>query len=74
MAQNDKRGRFFDEDQAPLPLHLQLMDNMATLEWASRFTSSAVARTNRYDCISFYKHISRPVCLPGDEEDRHAGE
>lgn len=74
MAKNEKRGRFFDEDQAPLPLHLQLIDKMAMPGWANRFTSSAAARAKGYECISFYKHISRPVHLPGDEEDMNASE
>jgi hypothetical protein len=67
MEIDEQRKRFFNEDDAPLPLHLFLIREMSMPQWANRFTTSVAARSSTYECFSFYKHISR--VLPCDFEE-----
>jgi hypothetical protein len=74
MNQKSRRNNYFTEE-APLPMHMMMMEEMPRPECASRFRKSAAARSDYYECLTFYKHISRPLPLgkmetKPDEEKR----
>jgi hypothetical protein len=74
MKQKNRRTKHFAEE-APLPMHMMMMEEMPRPEYANRFRKSAAARSDYYECFTFYKHISRPLPLgrmeaKPDEEKR----
>jgi hypothetical protein len=70
MTRQDERTEYFAEDEAPLPMHMMMMERMTSPMFSSRFTESKVMRTKDYDCYGFYKHISRPLRLGPEQEEK----
>jgi hypothetical protein len=54
--------KYFAEE-APLPMHMMMMEEMPRDKYDNRFRTSAAARSDKYECVTFYKHISRPMSL-----------
>jgi hypothetical protein len=54
--------KYFAEE-APLPMHMMMMEEMPRDKYGNRFRISAAARSGNYECFTFYKHISRPLSL-----------
>lgn len=73
MPQPEERSNYFTDEETPLPLHMSLMQEMPTPKYACRAYSSSAARAARYECFSFYKHISRVVLADSEEGDHDAG-
>jgi hypothetical protein len=65
--------KYFAEE-SPLPLHMMMMEEMPRDKYDNRLRVSAAARSDAYECFTFYKHISRPLPLgrmetkPDDEK------
>jgi hypothetical protein len=68
MKQKKVRAKHFAEE-APLPMHMMMMEEAPRPEYSIRLRKSAAARTDYYGCFTFYKHISRPLPL-GKMEDK----
>jgi hypothetical protein len=66
MKQKNPRADHFAEE-APLPMHMMMMEETPLPEYAIRLRNSAAARSDYYGCFPFYKHISRPL-PPGKME------
>jgi hypothetical protein len=60
MKQKNPQDKHFDEE-APLPMHMMMMEEAPQPEYATRLRKSAAARSDYYGCFTFYKHISRPL-------------
>jgi len=74
MKQKSQRTKDFAEE-APLPMHMTMMEEAPMHKYSGRFRKSAAARSDDYECLTFYKHISRPLPLrkmeaEPDEEKR----
>jgi len=69
MTKEFKRAKFIAEGEAPLPIHVLMIREMAMPKYGNRFRESKAARAKKYDCFQFYKHISRPIPLNGKEGD-----
>jgi hypothetical protein len=73
MKQESQRTKYFAEE-APLPMHMMMMEEMPMDKYVNRFRKSAAARSDHYECFTFYKRISRPLPLgrmeaePDDEK------
>jgi len=52
--------KYFAEE-AMLPMHMMMIEEMPRSKYGNRFRVSAAARSNNYECFTFYKHISRPL-------------
>jgi hypothetical protein len=61
-----RQTKYFAEE-APLPMHMMMMEEMPQRQHDSRFRISAAARSDNYECFTFYKNISRPLPLRGME-------
>jgi len=59
---NSRLTKYFAEE-AMLPMHMMLMEEMPRNKYSNRFRVSAAARSNNYECFTFYKYISRPLIL-----------
>jgi hypothetical protein len=62
MKQKNLRAKHFAEE-APLPMHMMMMEESPRPEYSTRLRKSAAARSDYYACFTFYKHISRPLPL-----------
>jgi hypothetical protein len=62
MKKKNRRNKYFAEE-APLPMHMMLIEEMPNHKYSNRFRQSAAARTAYYECFTFYKQISRPLPL-----------
>jgi hypothetical protein len=49
--------------EAPLPMHMMMMEEMPRDKYDNRFRICAAARSYNYECFTFYKHISKPMPL-----------
>ncbi|HYM00843.1 MAG TPA: hypothetical protein VEZ90_17940 [Blastocatellia bacterium] len=72
MADEKRAGYFVDG--APIPMHLLLIEEMPASGLMDRFTECAATRSTQYTCEFFYKHISRPVCLPRKDRENKPAE
>lgn len=71
MTQESEKKEYFAEEEAPLPMHVLMIREMAMPKYANRFCESKTARAGKYDCFQFYKHISRPLPLGKSESDEN---
>lgn len=70
MPQPNQIKHYFTDKETPLPMHMMLMDMMPRPKYACRSYSSSAARAMQYECIPFYKHISRVVSPELSKEDQ----
>lgn len=61
MPQPNETSNFFSDEDATVPMHMVLIEEMPRPKYASRSYSSSAARAVQYKCLNFYKHISRVV-------------
>jgi hypothetical protein len=68
MRQRNEIAHYFTDKETPLPVHMMRIDMMPRPKYACRSYSSSVARAAQYECVNFYKHISRVVPAESSQE------